>query len=122
DVTVLDPPEFKDALFFPAAKLLVAVEKDRVLKLAIVGDEETLPDFLRPAEKAGQNAHVKLDPSVTVPQAAPGKDLDFLVPSPPALVPYKGAGFSAQVPKDWPLARSVWTDPKSVESVTIRMV
>jgi hypothetical protein len=116
---VEDPPEFKDALFFPAAKLLVAVDKDKVSKLAIVEEEDTLPEFLQPPEKARPTPSVKLDPSVKVP-TPDEKATSFRVPPPPGLVGYKGREFTAMIPTGWILADDTWTHPDSVESVTIR--
>jgi hypothetical protein len=118
--TVEDPPEFKDALFFPAAKLLVAVENDRVKKLAIVGDEDTLVDFLKPPPMQAPKGFVTIDPKVSFPQRTEGRSLGFLVPPPPALVPVKGNGYVAMVPRDWPREDDVWRDPQSAECVTIR--
>jgi hypothetical protein len=118
--TIDDPPEFKDALFFPAAKLLVAVAKDKVVKLAIVEEEDTLPDWLQPPEKAPPSPFVKIDPSLKVPKADPEKEGAFLVPPPPRLIEYKGSDFTAQVPLGWVLADDTWTHPDSVESVTVR--
>jgi hypothetical protein len=97
---VEDPPEFKEALFFPAAKLLVAVANEKVLKLAIVEEEDTLPDFLKPADKVPANPSVKFDPAVRIPTATTGQDpVRLLVPPPPTLVEYKSAEFTAQVPQ-----------------------
>jgi hypothetical protein len=120
DVKVDDPPEFKDALFFPAAGLLVAVKDGRVFELAIVGEEDSLPEFLRPEDKIGKEPSIKLDPGTKVPKFDPAVQHGFLVPPPPKLVDYKGDGYTARVPMGWTLSDGVWKDPDSVEAVTVR--
>jgi hypothetical protein len=119
DHIVDDPPEFKDALFFPAAKLLVAVAQGKVVKLAVVEEEESPAEFLRAADKTAATPLVKIDPSVKVPTES-GKKNWFLVPPPPKLTEYKGAEFTAQVPVGATLSDDTWTYPGSAESVSIR--
>jgi hypothetical protein len=118
-----DPPEFKDALWFPDAKLLVAVDKGRVLKLAIVADEEALPDFLLPPERVAPNDTFKTDPAATVPRFDPSsKQTAFLVPPVPELAEHDGGKFTAMLPKTWKHQDDVWGNDPGVESVTIKVM
>ena len=117
-----DPPEFKDALYFPDAKLLVAVDKGRVLKLAIVAEEEVIPDFLLPPERVGPNDTFKTDPAATAPRFDPSKPIGFLVPPIPELAEHDGGKFAAMLPKGWKHEGDVWGNPPGVESVTIKVM
>ncbi len=127
---ISDPPEFAGALFFPAERLLVAVENDKVKKLAIVFKEDPLPAFLRPAESVTPNRDVVIDATVKVPKAVPAdpaapekSGLKFLVPPLPPMETVKMPHFTASVPKTWTQGEDgFWKDPESNESVGIQVM
>jgi hypothetical protein len=121
--TVDDPPEFKDALWFPSGKLLVAVFQDKVAKIAVVFEESRLPIFLKDKKEVPANPFVAIDPKVTEPTHVEEKGgRDFLVPPPPELTPFQGEGFRAMVPKGWTKDGDFWRDPGSAESVGIKVM
>lgn len=78
-----------------------------------------------PDEKARTNPFVRIDAKVDAPIVDPdaeGNAFRFLVPPAPELVAFNGEGFEAMVPKSWPRDGDAWKDPKSIESVTIKVM